>query len=413
MVAGPSDAEARTPTGWQRPARLAAPVALDVFGTQAALSAQGASAVGYGVMDVDSPAASNAFTLTRSASGTISDPKRIPGAKQMLALAWRDRTETVLTGSAEASQTCCSAARTSLASGRGAHTIVTGLAGATDGRLVAVAGRLLAVVGTERGVWAAQSDSRGRFGPTHKLTGSVVVDALDAAAAPQNATVIGWATDSPTAIFIARGSSSSAPRSARRVISVPPGHSIDELALAPARARFGGATAAWIESWSDSRTNFHSVVMTADLTRTPRGRQLSSGRELAAGLAFAGDAAGDQAVAWKRCTSGGACALRAALRPAGTRFGSVENLSAIDASEAPALAVSASGETLLGWIHDGHVLAANGPLGVGRLSGAHTVSNTTFATELAITFGPVRTALATWTQGTLAQTVMGADYIGR
>jgi hypothetical protein len=411
LAARAADAGART--GWQRPTRLAAPVALDVFGTQAALSAQGASAVGYGVMDVDDPATSDAFNLTRSSAGKISGPKRLAGAEQMLAVAWRDRTETVLTGSAARGETCCSTARTSLANGRSAHTIVTELAGATDGHLIAFGGRLLAVVGTERGVWAAQSDGRGRFGKTHKLTGSVLVDAIDAVAAPQNNTVIGWATTSPNAIFIARGSAKAAPRSARRVITVPSGHTIDELALAPARARSGGATAVWVESWSDSRANFHSVVMAADLTRSPRRSQLSSGRERAAGLAVAGDAAGDQAVAWKRCTSGGACALRATLRPAGARFGAVENLSAIDASESPALAVSARGETLLGWIVGGHVLAANAPLGVKRLSRGHTVSSTTFATDLGLTFGQTTSALATWTQGTLAQSVMGAVYVAR
>jgi len=364
-------------------------------------------------MDVDSPATSNAFNLTRSSAGRISGPKRLSGAEQMLAVAWRDRTETVLTGSAERGQTCCSTARTSLASGRSAHTIVTGLAGATDGRLIAFGGRLLAVVGTERGVWAAQSDGRGRFAGTHKLTGSVVVNAIDAVAAPQNTTVTGWATNSPNAIFIARGSTKAAPRSARRVITVPSGHTIDELALAPARAHSGGATAVWVESWSDSRANFHSVVMTADLTRAPRRRQLSSSRELAAGLAVAGDAAGDQAVAWKRCTSRAACALRATLRPAGARYGSVENLSPVDASETPALAVSAHGETLLGWMLGGHVLAASARLGAKHLSGAHTVSSTTFATDPGLTFGPTTSALATWTQGTLAQSVMGAVYVGR
>jgi hypothetical protein len=413
LVAHPDRAGARVKLGWQGPVRLAAPVALDVFGVQAALSAQGAGAVGYGVMDVDSPAASNAFNLTRTAAGRLGGPRRLSGDKQVLAVAWRDRTETVLTGSAETDQTCCSSARTSLASGRGAHTIVTGLAGATDGRLIAFSGRLLAVVGTERGVWASQSDGRGRFGATHKLTGSVVVEAIDAVAAPRNATVIGWATAAPSAISIARGSSKAGPRSSRRLIRVPSGHSIDELSLAPAPARSGGATAVWIESWSDSRARFHSVVMAADLTRKPQRHQLSSGRELAAGLAFAGDASGDQALAWKRCNSAGDCALRATLRPAGRRFGSVEKLSAIDASESPALAVSPSGESLLGWIANGHVLAANALLGAKRLSRAHTVSNTNFAADLGIAFSPTRTALATWTQGTLAQTVMGAIYVGR
>ena len=176
----------------------------------------------------------------------------VPGgslrAKQILALGWRDRSETLLIGTATSSETCCSAAQTRLASGRGgAHTIISGLAGATEGRLVPFAGRMLAAVATERGVWVAQSDTRGRFGRTHKLTGAgVTVGAIDAVAAPQNDTVTAWAdtgngdSSATNAIAVARGSAKSVPGSSRLIISLPAGHSIDELALAPAPARCGG-----------------------------------------------------------------------------------------------------------------------------------------------------------------------------
>lgn len=413
-IAGhPTGAQARVTLGWQLPVQLAAPVPLDVFGAQAAVSAQGTGAVGYGVTDIDNPVSSTAFTLTRTSGGSLLGPNQVPGVKQVLALAWEGRTETVLTGTADATQTCCSAAQTSQATGRGLHSIVTGLADATEGRLIPVAGRLLAVVGTERGVWAAQSDAHGRFGSTHKLAGSAVIGALDAVAVSQNRTVTGWATTASPAIWIARGSANVAPRSAQRVISVPSGRSIDEFELAPAPTPAGGATAVWIETWNDSRDAFHSVVMTADLTGAPSRRQLSSSRELAAGLAVAGDAVGDQAIAWKRCDSTGACALRATLRVAGARFGAVQRLPAIDASEVPALAVSVAGEAVLGWTQNGHVLAADAPLGVKRFSSAHTVSSTIDATDLGIAFGPASTALATWTQGTPGEAVMGAVYVGR
>ena len=300
---------AQAATGWQRPIQLATPVSLDVFGVQAAFSEQGAAAVGYGVMNVDSPASSDAFIVARSATGKRSGPKRISGAKEILALGWRGSHETLLTGTSESSQTCCSSAQTRLANGSGKHTIVSELAGATQGRLVSFAGRLLAVVGTERGVWVAQSDGKGHFGGTRKLSGSAVtVDAVDAVAAPQNDTVTAWASTgtgatpaTTNAIVVGRGSAKAAPRSGRRLISLRAGHSIDELALAPAPARSGGATAVWVESWSDAAGNFHSVVMAADLTRSPRRHQLSSSRELAAGLNLAGDANGDQAAAWKSC----------------------------------------------------------------------------------------------------------------
>ncbi len=399
---------------------MAPPVTLDVFGVQAAFSDKGASAIGYGVMNVDSPASSNAFLAARSVAGKLSRPKRISGVKEILALGWRGSSETLLTGTSESAQTCCSSAQVRLASGAGKHTIITGLAGATVGRLVPFAGRQLAVVGTERGVWLAQSDTKGRFARTRKLTGSAVtVAAIDAVAAPQNDTVIAWgntgtgSTPATNSIVVARGSAKSAPRSGRRLISLPAGHSIDELALAPAPAGSGGATAIWVESWSDAADNFHSVVMAADLTRSPRRHQLSSSGELAAGLSAAGDVSGDQAVAWKSCDSTGTCSVRAALRAAHGRFSSVQRGSFIDASESPALAVSTTGESLLGWIQNGHVRAAAAAHRARRYGSAHTVSATSFATDLQIAFGPARTALATWTQGTLGQAVMGAAYVSR
>jgi hypothetical protein len=39
-----------------------------------------------------------------------------------------------------------------------------------------------------------------------------------------------------------------------------------------------------------------------------------------------------------------------------------------------------------------------------------TVSSTNFATDLTLGFGPIGTALALWTQGTLQQTLMGAAF---
>jgi hypothetical protein len=391
-----------------------------VFGVQAAFSDQGAAAVGYGVMNVDSPASSDVFLAARSATGKLSRPKRVSGVKEILALGWRGSSETLLTGTSESSETCCSSAQTRLASGAAKHTIISGLAGATEGRLVSFAGRLLAVVGTERGVWVAQSDAKGRFGGTRKLTGSAVtVAAIDAIAVPQNDTVTAWGstgtgrTRTTNTVVVGRGSAKAPPRSARRLISLLAGHSIDELALAPAPAREGGATAVWVESWSDAADNFHSAVMAADLTRSPRRHQLSSGSELAAGLSFAGDANGDQAAAWKSCDSGGACAVRDTLRAARGRFRSIQSGSVIDASESPTVAVSPTGESLLGWVQSGHVRAAAASHRAPRFGAPHTVSATNYATELQIAFGPAGTALATWTQGTLGQSVMGAAYISR
>ena len=64
---------------------------------------------------------------------------------------------------------------------------------------------------------------------------------------------------------------------------------------------------------------------------------------------------------------------------------------------------------------DGSRTATSGPPrrlpAAARFGAPHTVSATNYATELQIAFGPARTALATWTQGTLGQSVMSAAYL--
>jgi hypothetical protein len=170
---------------------------------------------------------------------------------------------------------------------------------------------------------------------------------------------------------------------------------------------------AWVEGWFDAAGRFHSQVMVADLTNTIRRHALSAGNELAAGLSFAADPAGGQALAWKACGGSGDCQLRDSLRPANGHFSAVQRLGSIDASESPAVTVSPAGQALLGWIRDGHVLAAQARSGAHRFGSTRTVSATTFATDLSLAFGPSGQALAAWTQGTLAQAVMGAVYSAR
>ena len=69
-----------------------------------------------------------------------------------------------------------------------------------------------------------------------------------------------------------------------------------------------------------------------------------------------------------------------------------------------------NGDTLVGWIVSGQVYAAERRPGGGRLGTARTVSSTSFASNLALAFGPSRTALAAWTQGTFAPDVVGAVF---
>ena len=186
---------------------------------------------------------------------------------------------------------------------------------------------------------------------------------------------------------------------------MPADHQVDEIGLAR------GAnlpTLAWIESWFDRGGNYHSQVKVADLSARLRPQAVSVGSELAAGLAFASDERGDQALSWKACTTSGSCAARVVLRRANGRFGSVQRPGAIDASDTPVAAVTSGGTALVGWVRGGHVFAGSSQ--TTRLPRASVVSNTGFAADLSLAAAPSGGALAVWTQGTLAQSVMGADF---
>jgi hypothetical protein len=236
---------------------------------------------------------------------------------------------------------------------------------------------------------------------------------MDAASLPDGHSVVVWTArqsktaSGPSKVFVSTGTKKAAPRGARTAITAPAGHRVDELAVA---AGPSVPTIAWIESWFDVAGAYHSQVFVTDLRRTLQPRPLSASGELAAGLTIAGDGSGDEAVAWNGCTTAGDCAVRAALRPARGRFSDAAQLSAIDASQAPAVAVSPKGVTLVGWIQQGHVLAAQASRRAKTFGPVDLVSATNYAADLALAFGPGRQALAAWTQGTLNQSVIGAVF---
>jgi hypothetical protein len=215
-------------------------------------------------------------------------------------------------------------------------------------------------------------------------------------------------SDGPRSIYLATGSANRAPNRPRRALTVPAGHSVDEIALAPGAAL---PTLAWIESWFDQRGGFHAQAKVANVVGRLRPQAVSSGGELAAGLAFAGNARGDQALAWKACDTNGDCGTRVDLRRAKGRFGPVQGPGAIDASQTPVAAVTQGGRALVGWIYNGHVFAASSQST--RMSRPSIVSNTGFAADLTIAAAPRGGAMAVWTQGTLAQSLIGADFRGR
>ncbi len=407
---------ASTPTaaraaGWSRPFRFAGPVSLDVLPAEIGFSPGGEAAVAFGVQDEDNPSSSRAFATLRSPRGGLGGTRPVPGAREVLDLAFDGQTLELLTGASQSASSCCGSVQVTRLTGR-PRTLVRQLTGATTGRLLTLPGRrLLAVIATAEGVWVAQSSAGDGFAPPHRLTASgSVPQTLAATTLQRGASLVGWTQGNARSIFVASGSEHQAPHGARAPVTVAAGRRIDELGIAPAGSR---ATAAWIESWYDGRGAYHSQAVVADLGSRPRARAFPIAGELASGLSFAGDARGDQVLAWKACDRLGSCTARAVTRAAGRRFGQVATLGAIDASQEPSAAIGPRGDALVGWVDDGRVLAAGHRVRAARFGAPRAVSATNRAADLTIAFGPAGNAVAAWTQGTLAPSVVGAIYRGR
>ena len=404
---------------WGAPFEFAKPGTLDVLGPQLAISGSGAAAAAFGIEDVDTPGVSQGYVTLRAAHGAPGNPIAIPGAQQILAAAYDGGALELLTGTASKTQACCSAAQAVQVGAGGqvarARTLVGGLTGAAEGQLVTLKnGAMMAAVATERGVWVLQSAKSNRFGGQHLLTrGGLMPETVDAAWLGGQDSIVAWTAAkgvagqaAPRTVSYALGAKSHPPRGVKTAVTVPAGHRIDELAVT---ARHGGATAAWIESWSDKSGAFHSIVRAMDIAPHATVRNLSAANRLASGLSFAGDLAGDQEVTWESCTLQASCEVSADGRSAHGAFGAVRNLGAIDASEEPAVAVGGSGQVLAGWVRGGHPMAATAS-GAGRPFGAPaTLSSTTFALDLTVAAPSGHGGgLAAWTQGTLNPSVVGA-----
>lgn len=416
-------APAAAQAGWGRPFALTPPGSLDLIPTQLAFSPRGAAAAGFGTEDVDTPGSAQAYVTIRAAGGALSSPFTVAGARQILALAYDASGLELLTGSSPGGMTCCSAAAFVRLSGQGSlerpRTLVSGLTGATQGRLLKLGnGALLAAVATERGVWVVQSSSADRFGAQHRLTAArEMPETMDAAWLGGQSTIVAWTagtglsgTADPRTISYATGSRSGPPRRVRTLLTVPPGHRIDELGVA---RRGSGATAAWVQSWYDRRGSFHSELDTADIAARPAVRRLSSLGQAASGLTIAADAAGDQGVAWKSCRPGGGCTAQATGRgPARAGFGAAHSFGPVDSSQTPALAVGPHGQVVVGWVRSGHPVAAVGSAPGPRFGPVRVLSNTVYALDETVGVGAVGGPLAAWSQGTLNPSVVGAAYTG-
>jgi hypothetical protein len=412
-LGAPAGAQA---AGWSHPFRFAGPFSGDVAAPAVAFSGSGQAAVAFALGDEDHPWVSQAMTALRSANGRLSR-MAVAGAKEVLALAFAGSKLELLAGTSPRGQACCTGAQAVSLSGgalSSRRTLVSGLFGVAVGRLVTLPGPLTtSAVATDRGVWAARSGAGARFGRARRLSAqSSWPQGLAVSALRGGREEIAWSsspglTQSATSIDVASGSAKHPPRGTGLVVQMPAGYAVDEVALAPGPH---GGTLAWIESWFDTTGAYHSAVVVVDLTATLRPRTFEIPSEIAGGLSFAGDASGDQAVAFRECDALGSCSVMALSRSARGHYGQPQQLGAIDAPQPPTAAVSPGGSALVGWIDDGHVLFSSRRGATAEFSAPRVVSATSYATDLTLASGPRGRAVAAWVQGTLSPSVMGTLY---
>jgi hypothetical protein len=409
-------------SGWSKPFQFQKPGTLDALAPQLAFAPGGASAAAFGTLQVDVPGSAQAQYVTRTAGGRVGSVRDVPGARRVLALTYDGPRLELLAGTGAKGQDCCSAVEAIRVASGGApqrpHRLVGGLAGFTQGSLLTLAGgRMLAAIATERGVWVAQSANSDQFGTQHRISpnGQVPVS-MDAAWLGKDNSIVAWTAGSgnvtgattPRQIFVAEGSSSRAPKGAHVVVTVPSGHRIDQLSVARGA---NGATLAWIESWYDKRGAYHSQVEVADVGDIgshppphPSVHALSPSGRIASGMTLVADTSGDQGTTWESCTSAGTCTVQGAGREAGGSFSGARTLGSIDPTQQPSLAISPSGQLIVGWEQGGRPIAS---VGFGK---PKLVSSTTFAYAVTVAYGPKRVAMVTWDQGTLNPSVVAAVY---
>jgi hypothetical protein len=411
----PSAAAAR---GWGPPFRIAGPEPVDVGPAQLALSSGGELAVGFSLYPQDAPARARALLAIRPPVGTAR-VRRVPGAQEVLALSFAGGALELLTGAAPAGRACCERAQAvAFAGGRlGRSRRVAGqLAGTTLGDLEPLpGGGLLAVLATDQGVWVAQSGPGGRFGGPRRISSSFAVPwAMAATETAGGRTEVAWlegpdpaGESGPRQMLLATGSPVAAPTAGRVVLSSPAGTQLDEVTLAP-RGEF--ATAAWVESWFDRFGVYHAEPVVADLAGRVRPRPFAVPGQAVSGLALAGgpDA---QVLAWRGCGRSGACEVWASCRPRGGRFSAPVRLGAVDPGQPPAVTVTADGTAVVGWIDGGQVFAATRAAEGRGFGPPRRLGGTRSAADLTLVAGPFGgpPAVAAWTQGTRAPSLVGAE----
>jgi hypothetical protein len=418
VSAEPSNALA----SWGRTLRLDGPQSRDILPAQIAFSPISQAAVTFGVQDSENATSAGAFVAVRLPTGGVHRARRIAHAREPLAVGFDGTRLAMITGNAPRRRACCATAAITVAAGAGhgaERALLAGrLTGDTDGAIVPLAGSgLMAAVSTQRGVWVDQTTAAGRFEAAVRVASGGAPQNLAAAPLSDGGAAVAWSTalgsgeTTPRRIEVAFGSAKRPPRAPHVAVTVPVGHSVDELVLT------GGAhvpTLAWVESWFGARGDFHSRVETAPAVRRARGRAVSPLGELASELSAATGADGRQVLAWDGCSFAATCVARAASRPRATvPFGTAELLGAADGGEGTTVAVSARGLALVGRVDGGNVVVSTRRVGASRFGRAQAISRTGLDADPVVAFGPGRLALAVWTQGTLAPSVFARPYFAR
>jgi hypothetical protein len=411
--------------GWTRPVLISPPSTVSLIGPQAASSATGAAAASFNEVNLDAQAIAGAYVAVAPPHGSFSAARAVPGAQEILAIAYSGSVLELLTASGAPGQPCCTTVSVIRRSAGGfghRQTLLTNVGGGTTGELVPLAdGRTLAVIAGPQRLWAAVGSSAGRFGAVHGLTpaGSAPA-AVAAAATPEGGSIVVWTRGAAGSVSGATAGPGGTPSRARTLLTLAGGHAVDGVQVAP---RPDGVTLAWTESWNDSAGGYHAQASAADVPSAKtasRPRALSAPGELASGLTLSSDAAGGEVAAWDVCApSATACVVQSRAGEAavpksgsgsGSRkrrvraswFGAVSQLGSVDAGDSPEVAVAPGGKAIVGWITGGRVAVAVAPrAGASRLGPAHRVSGS-LVESLEIEFGPAGQAVATWIQGTAA-----------
>jgi hypothetical protein len=405
-------------SGWSRPAEVFPPTSLEIMGTQVASSPAGAAAVAFDQVNVDAQATAGAFVALAAPGGGFGPAQAVPGAQEVLALAYVGSTLELLTASAPAGQSCCTTVqvvRRGARSGFGRpQTLVDDAGGGTSGRLVALSdGRMLAVIAAPERLWASEARGAGSFGTPRGLTAAGSAPAaLAATATADGGSAIVWTQGAGGNIFGASARGGATPSRRRTLLTAPAAHAVDGVQLAAGPA---GLNLAWTESWNDAAGDYHSEVMAAELAalgRPLRPRVLSAPAAVASALLLAGDTDGGEVAAWEDCTfTLQPCSVQTRVRPATpirTRhkkrraapwFGPVSNPGEVDAGESPVLAMASDGGALLGWITGGRAVVAGLASGAPHFGSAGAPLSGTLADDLALGIGPGGDAVAAWTQG--------------